>query len=108
MKKDIFSGKVKPERRGDVKGVFATLILITLLGGTLFLLGGLLYEKVEFSARILLFVLSGVSYALLICWPPLMIWLIRLYPKYKNLTVLFINHEVFLEGDKKSGQKNKD
>ena len=99
MKKDIFNGKIATECNGLVKFtlIFAPIILI--LCGVMFLLIALFYENVEYSARIFLYCIAPLSIIAGISYPLITLHLIKIYPKHRKITKLFIKEYVFREYD---------
>lgn len=99
MKRDIFIDKIDTQHIGLVK---ATLILasgIGILGGISFLLVAIFYENVETAARILLYVVSGLSLVFGVLFPIVTLHLIKIYPKHRKITALLIKEYVFREYD---------
>ena len=95
MKKDIFNGNVKKEYINYVKFslVFAAILFFALF--VFFLLLALLYEKIEYAARIMMFVVSGVCFLASFLYPTVSIYAIRNYSKHPKLAKSMINQFVF-------------
>lgn len=97
--KDIFNGNI---RKSEKKMVVFTLILFSLimLGcSILFLCIGLFYDKVEPSARILLFIFSSGSFVAAIIYPILTIYFVRRYDKHPKIANMFLKSYVFTNED---------
>lgn len=93
--KDIFNGNIKEEYIGYVKFtlIFAGgIFFICALG---ILLCALLYEKIEFAARILMFVISGISFLASFLYPVISIYAIRNYSKHPKLAKAMLKPFVF-------------
>lgn len=90
MKKDIFNGKIKPEYSKSIKFflVFASIIFCAV--ATFFLLLALLYGNIDYGGKIVMFVMSGVSYLAAVLYPLISVLCVRTYPKHKKLTNFFI------------------
>ena len=90
MKKDIFNGKIKLEYSKSIKFllVFASIIFCAV--ATFFLLLALLYDTVDYGGKIVLFVMSGISYLAAVLYPLITVLCVRTYPKHKALTEFFI------------------
>lgn len=90
MKKDIFNGNVKKEYVGSVivALVFGSIVFFVCF--LVFLIGALTYDKIEYAARIFIYVMAGVSFLSSVIYPAVTIWAIRTYPKYPKLTKLMI------------------
>lgn len=68
---------------------------VCLLFGVLFLSVGIFYENVDYAGRIFLCVLGIVCFVLAMIYPIATISLVRIYPKHRKLTALFIQEDVF-------------
>lgn len=102
MKKDIFNGKIKPEH---ATSVFVSMILacvVYLACAILFLCLGLFYDKVEYAARIVLFVVSGLSFLFSVLYPTATILCVRTYPKYRKLTHFFVKPYFLKQGEQQT------
>ena len=95
MKNDHFNGKIAPEFIGFVKFTLLLAPLVMIPCGILFLLLAIFYENVEYAARILMFVMSGLSIAAGVAYPLITLHLIKIYPKHRNITKHFIKEYVF-------------
>ena len=97
MKKDIFNGKVKKEYSKSIKFllIFASAVFIAV--ATLFLLLALLSDNFDYSAQIVLFVMSGISYLAAVLYPLITVLCIRTYPKHKTLTEFFIKEYALVD-----------
>lgn len=92
---DLFNGNIRVRYRNMV--IFSLIFgpLVMLGCGLIIGVAGLFYEKVEETARILMYVISvvaildGVSCALL------MILFIRIYPKHKKIAFMVSESYVF-------------
>lgn len=90
MKKDVFKGKIKSEHIGTLYFSIVFAAVIYLACAILFLCLGLFYNKVEYVARIVLYVVSGVCFLLAVIYPITTVICVRTYPKYKKLTCLLV------------------
>lgn len=98
MKKDIFNGKIRIEFRG---WVIFTLVLPALVGiacGLLFLLIAI-FDDYELVAKALFYGIAALSMLGGIGYSVATLCLIRIYPKYKRITLHFIKEFVFRETD---------
>lgn len=99
MKKDIFNGKIATEYNGLVKFTLIFAPIIFILCGVMFLLVALFYENVEYAARIFLYCIAPLSIIAGISYPLITLHLIKIYPKHRKITKLFIKEYVFREYD---------
>ena len=97
MSKDIFNGKVRTEYRKLTIFTFVFASLVFFACATIFLLTALLYDKVEYDARIALLIMSGISYVFSVFFPLTTVLCIRKYPKYRMLTKFFIKDYVLID-----------
>ncbi len=99
MKKDIFNGKISTECRGIVKFTLIFGPIMFILIGLTILLVAIFYENIEYAARIFLYciaildILAGISY------PLITLPLIKIYPKHRKITKIFLKEHVFKEYD---------
>lgn len=95
MKKDTFNGNIKKEYISYVKFslIFASILFFVLFA--FFLLVGLLYDKLEYAARVTMFVLSGISFLAFLLLPTVSIYAIRNYTKHPRLAKSLIKPFVF-------------
>ena len=95
MKRDIFNNNIHPsEKSTAISGfiVFGIIMLIcaTTLGHVAYVGTGLKnYE------RLIMAFCSVISFLFGIAYPIISIKLIRIYPKYKKITHLFVNEKCF-------------
>ena len=99
MKKDIFNGNIKKEYINYVKFslVFASILFFIFF--VFFLLFALLYEKIEYAARIMMFIFSGLCFLASFLYPTVSIYAIRNYSKYPKLAKSMIKPFVFQDFD---------
>ena len=99
MKKDIFNGNIKKEYINYVKFslVFASILSFILF--IFFLLFALLYEKIEYAARIMMFIFSGLFFLASFLYPKVSIYAIRNYSKHPKLAKSMIKPFVFQDFD---------
>ncbi|MDE7168420.1 MAG: hypothetical protein K2O28_06205 [Clostridia bacterium] len=104
MKNDIFNGKVKPEYSKSIKFllIFASIIFCAV--ATFFLLLALLSDNFDYGARIVLLIMSGVSYLAAVLYPLITVLCVRTYPKYKALAKLFIKEYALVDTVDKENQ----
>jgi len=118
MKKDIFDGNVKEQYINYVKFSIALAAILFFVFFVFFLLFALLYEKIEYAARIMMFIFSGICFFVSLLYPALSIYAIRNYSKRSKLAKLMIKPFVFkdfdtdvlryiMERDSKKSRKNK-
>ncbi len=94
---DFFNSNIKKENIGFVKFILIFTPIILAVLGTGLLLVALLGKGVQDGAKIALFVICGICYAFGLLYPILTIKLIRIYPKRKKITYLFLQPYVFAE-----------
>ena len=95
MKKDIFNGNIKKEYINYVKFSLAFASILFFIFFIFFLLFALLYEKIEYAARILMFVFSAIFLFASFLYPAISIYAIRNYSKHPKLAKSMINPFVF-------------
>ena len=95
MSKDPFNGNIKKEYINYVKFslIFATVLFFAFF--VFFLLFALLYEKIEYAARIMMFIFSGLCFLASFLYPTVSIYAIRNYSKYPKLAKSMIKPFVF-------------
>lgn len=86
MKKDVFNGNIKKEYIGSVMFGLVFGSIIWLVCFLFILIMALTYDKIEYAAKILMFVMAGISLLASVIYPVVTIWMIRTYPKYPRLT----------------------
>ena len=101
MEKDIFNGYIKKEYIGYVKFSIYFASILFLVMGIFFLLVALFYDKVEESARILIYVMAGISLPCSFLYPVLSFYSIRNYDKHKKLARGCIKAFVFTDYEEK-------
>ena len=95
MKKDIFNGNIKKEYIRYVKYSLIFASILWFIFFLFFLFFGVLYEKIEFAARIFMFVFSGISLILSIIYPILSVYSIKNFDKHPKLAKALIKEFVF-------------
>ena len=95
MKKDIFNGNVKKQYINLVKFSLALAFILFFISFVFFLLFALLYEKIEYAARIMMFVFSGLCFLASFLYPTVSIYAIRNYSKHSKLAKSMIKPYVF-------------
>ena len=95
MKKDIFNGNIKKEYINYVKFSLAVASILFFIFFVFFLLFALLYEKIEYAARIMMFIFSGLCFLASFLYPTVSIYAIRNYSKYPKLAKSMIKPFVF-------------
>ena len=85
MKKDIFNGNIKKEYINYVKFSLVFVSILFFIFFIFFLLVALLYEKIEYAARITMFIFSGLCFPASFLYPIVSIYLIRNYSKHPKL-----------------------
>ena len=95
MKKDIFNGNIKKEYINYVKFSLAFASILFFIFFVSFLLLALLYEKIEYAARIMMFICSGLCFLTSFLYPTVSIYAIRNYSKYPKLAKSMIKPFVF-------------
>ena len=93
--KNLYNGNIKKEYTGLVKFSLIFTPVILFIISTALLLFGLLYDNVQSEAKIALFVICGICYIFGILYPILTIKLVKIYPKHKKITHLFLQPYVF-------------
>ena len=95
MKKDPFNGKIAKEFIGYMKFslIFGSIVLLAC--AIFFFLMALFYENMEYGARIVVYVLASVSLIFSIAYPLTSLALIKIYPKYRNVTRFLVKEVVF-------------
>lgn len=86
MKKDVFNGNIKKEYIGSVIVGLVFGSIIWLVCFLFILIMALTYDKIEYAAKIFMFVMAGISLWASIIYPVVTIWAIKTYPKYPRLT----------------------
>ena len=99
IKKDIFNGNIKKEYINYVKFSLAFASILFFLFFVFFLLFALLYEKIEYAARIMMFILSGLYFLASFLYPTVSIYAIRNYSKHPKLAKSMIKPFVFQDFD---------
>ena len=104
MKKDVFNGKIKSEYSKSIKFllVFASIVFCAV--ATFFLLLALLSDNFDNGAKIVLFIMSGVSYIAAAIYPLITVLCVRTYPKHKALTEFFIKKYALIDTDDADNQ----
>lgn len=97
MPKDIFNGNIKKEYVSYVKFSLLFEGLLFFACFLFFLLVALFYEKTDFADRIMLFILSGISFLTSFLFPAISIYAIRNYSKHSKLAKLMIKPFVFCD-----------
>ena len=95
MSKDPFNGNIKKDYISFVKFslIFTTAFFFAFF--VYFLYIALSNEKIEYSARICIFVLSGICFFASFLYPAISIYAIRNYSKHPKLAKLIIQPYVF-------------
>ena len=99
MKRDIFNGNVKKEYINYIKFSLAFAAVLFFIFFVFFLLFALLYEKIEYAARIMMFIFSGMCFFTSILYPVVSIYAIRNYSKHSKLAKSMIKPFVFQDFD---------
>jgi len=99
MKKDIFNGNIKKEYINYVKFSLAFASILFFIFFIFFLLFALLYEKIEYAARIMMFIFSGLCFLASFLYPTVSIYSIRNYSKHPKLAKSMIKPFVFQDFD---------
>ena len=97
MKKDLFNGKIKQEHIATTLVSIILGAVIFLACAIMFLCVGMFYDKVEESARPLMYVISAICFVFSIAFPITTFVCVRAYPKYKRLADLILKDYVFAE-----------
>lgn len=95
MSKDPFNGNIKKDYINFVKFslIFTTAFFFAFF--VFFLYIALSNEEIEYSARISIFVLSGICFFASFLYPVISIYAIRNYSKHPKLAKLIIQPYVF-------------
>ncbi len=95
MSKDIFNGNIKKKYINYVKIslIFATALFFSFF--LFFFLVALLYEKIEYAARIFMFAVSGICLVASFLYPAISIYAIKNYSKHPKLAKAMIKPFVF-------------
>ena len=99
VKRDIFNGNIKKQYINYVKFSLAFVAILFFVLFVFFLLVALLYEKIEYAARIMMFVFSGVCFLASFLYPTVSIYAIRNYSKHPKLAKSMIKPFVFQDFD---------
>ena len=99
MKKDIFNKNIKKEYINYVKFSLAFASILFFIFFVFFLLFALLYEKIEYAARIMMFIFSGLCFLASFLYPTVSIYAIRNYSKHSKLARTMIKPFVFRDFD---------
>lgn len=99
MKEDIFNGNIKKEYINYVKFSLALASILFFIFFVFFLLFALLYEKIEYAARIMMFIFSGLCFLASFLYPTVSIYAIRNYSKHPKLARTMIKPFVFQDFD---------
>ena len=95
MSKDPFNGNIKKVYINYVKFSLILAAVIFFACFVCFLLFALLYEKIEYAARIFMFVYSGICLFASIFYPAISIYAIRNYSKHPKLAKSMMKSYVF-------------
>ncbi len=104
MKKDIFNGNIKKEYIGSVQFILIFSIVIWLGSFIFFLLMALLYDKIEFSARIFTFVISFLCFIASFFYPLVTLFAIKTYPRHPKLAKAMLKEYVFETNESRKNQ----
>lgn len=99
MQKDIFNGNIKKQYVNYVKLTLIVGSVLFFAFFIFFLLFALLYEKIEYAARIMMFIFSGMCFFASILYPTVSIYAIRNYSKHSKLAKSMIKPFVFKDFD---------
>ena len=99
MKKDIFNGNIKKEYINYVKFSLAFASILFFIFFIFFLLFALLYEKIEYAAKIMMFIFSGLCFLASFLYPTVSIYSIRNYSKHPKLAKSMIKPFFFQDFD---------
>jgi len=99
MKKDIFNGNIKKEHIGMVKFTLIFTSAIFFAFFVFFLLFALFYEKMEYAARILMFVFSVACFLASVLYPAISFYAIKNYSKHPKLAKSLLKPYVFQDFD---------
>ena len=117
MSKDLFNGNIKKEYENYVKFTLVIVSVLFFVFFLFFLIVALAYKKIEYAARLMMFVMSGLSFLASFAYPILSIYAIQNYSKHPRLAKLMIKPFVFqdfeadmiqhlITRDLKKGSKN--
>lgn len=95
MSKDLFNGNIKKEYVNYVKFTLVFVSVLFFVFFLFFLIFALLYEKIEYAARIMMFVMSGLSFLASFLYPVISLHAIRNYSKHPKLARSMIKPFVF-------------
>ena len=99
MKKDIFNGNIQKVYINYVKFALALASILLFIFFVFFLLVAVLYEKIDYAAKIMMFIFSGLSFLASFLYPTISIYAIRNYSKYPKLAKSMIKPFVFKDFD---------
>lgn len=99
--KDIFNGNIKKEYIREAKASLILFSVLMFICGVFFLWGALFYEKVEEGARILLFILAGISLLLTIVNPAATIYFVKRQDQYPRIARLLLKEYLFKDNKSK-------
>lgn len=97
MKKDIFNGKIKQEYANVTIFFMFFAMSIFVVCAIFFICVAQLYNNIEETARIAMYVIAGISIGFAIFFPIATIFCVRSYPKHKRLAHLFVKPYAFAE-----------
>ncbi len=95
MKKDIFNGNITKEYRGCIQFLLMFVGIVWFGSFIFFLLMALLYEKIEFSARIFMLVMSFLCFIASFFYPLVTLFAIKTYPRHPKLAKAMLKEYVF-------------
>lgn len=101
MKKDIFNGNIKKEFIGYVQFTLIFVSVLWFIFFAFFLLFALLYDKIEPAARILMLVVSALSFLGAFLYPMVSLFAIKTYPKHPKLAKAMLKEFVFSTNESK-------
>ncbi|MGN0807679.1 MAG: hypothetical protein ACI4MN_04440 [Candidatus Coproplasma sp.] len=95
MKKDLFNGNIKREFIGYMELSIFLIFFICFVGSAVFLLIALFYENIDHVGRIVLYVMSGITFLCAVLFPVLSVYVIRNHTKHPKLTKIMFKPFVF-------------
>ena len=95
MQKDIFNGNIKKEYVNYVRLTLVVVSVLFFAFSIFFLLFALLYEKIEYAARIFMLAFSGMCFVTSFLYPIVSIYAIRNYSKHPKFAQSMIKPFVF-------------
>lgn len=96
--KNVFNGNIKDS---DAIISLALFSIIMSVSAIFFLTTALFYDNCEPSARVLLFILASISFALAIIYPVAAIYFVRRMDRYPYISRMFFKEYLYVDNKNK-------